>query len=715
VPLSDGPQLTALSGTVPASRGVMPQDPMSGQPRVGPQQLKRLLKLGIETVGDLLMHLPRRYEDSSDITTIAQMVPGEMSTVYGIVTEVSKRRSSIKNMTLVEAEVVDDYGGRCKAIWFNQGFLVKTLLPGMELIFYGKVQTDRHGLVLRNPTFERASGRQSHVGRLAAIYPETEKLSSRFLREQVALAIPAADRMADPVPAEILDEEGMPPLWRALRSVHMPESQGEADAAKDRLAFGELFLLQLAAQRARRRRMLATGVVIPYDVDDARKFVASLPFQLTGGQRRAAHEILTDMAAPGPMNRLLQGDVGSGKTVVAAMAVVMANRAGFQSALMAPTEILARQHHATLEALLGPHGLTPRLLVGSTSAPARREVLQGLASGHDAVVIGTHALIEDEVLLPQLGLVVIDEQHRFGVAQRQRLRLKVGRRPNFLGMTATPIPRSLALTMYGDVDLSELRDMPPGRQPVQTRVVPAHQRDAAYQFVRSEIGDGRQVFVICPLVEESDKLGVRSATEEYERLRTEVFPDLRIELLHGRMPAREKQERMGRFASGDADLLVTTSVVEVGMDVPNATIMIIEAAERFGIAQLHQFRGRVGRGSHASHCLLFHGGSTPHGARNLDPAEDNEAVSMKRLEAVARSNSGFDLAELDLKLRGAGDVAGLRQHGMPNLIAADLLDEAMLRRAGAAAARWLERDPDLSLHRPLTVVMHGYSAVFDLD
>jgi ATP-dependent DNA helicase RecG len=401
------------------------------------------------------------------------------------------------------------------------------------------------------------------------------------------------------------------------------------------------------------------------------------------------------------MNRLLQGDVGSGKTVVAAMAALMTHRAGFQTAVMAPTEILARQHFVTLDGLLSPHGLPPRLLVGSTGARARREILEGLAAGHDPLVVGTHALIEDDVVLNDLGLVVVDEQHRFGVAQRQRLRLKARAIPNFLAMTATPIPRSLALTLYGDVNVSEIRQMPPGRRPVETRVVAPHLRDQAYDFVRQQIGAGRQAFVICPLIEESDKLGVKSVTAEYQRLHDEVFPELRIELLHGRMPSREKEERMGRFAAGEADILVATSVVEVGVDVTNATIMIIEGAERFGLAQLHQFRGRVGRAGHQSHCLLFEGGIDDEGSR--------------RLQALASTQSGFDIAELDLRLRGPGDVVGLRQHGLPEMRVADLLDVAMAQRTRSAAVAWLDSDPGLTVHPPLHEAMNGYRAVFDLD
>ncbi|TMC49656.1 MAG: ATP-dependent DNA helicase RecG [Chloroflexi bacterium] len=693
------PQMPAA--VAPAPLAVPAADaPVAGLPGVGPRQAQRLARLGVGTVRDLLFHLPRRYEDTRDVRPLAELHPGEEQTVYARVRNVSSHRSPRKRMVLVEASL-EDGGHVASAVWFNQPFLARQIHSGDELLLSGKVKLGRGGLVLQNPEFERASGEQRHVGRLAPVYPETEGVSSRWLRSRIEPLLPVADALEDPLPPQLLRSHDLPRLAAALRQVHFPDDPARLELARRRIAFEEMFLLQLAAQRARRRRLAGSGVAVAYDVEVARRFVASLPFRLTEGQRVAAHEILTDMAGTGSMNRLLQGDVGSGKTVVAAMAALMTHAAGHQTAVMAPTEILARQHHATMEALLAPHGVSSRLLVGSTPARARREVLVGVAAGHDTVLIGTHALIEEAVVLADLGLVVVDEQHRFGVAQRQQLRRKGALAPNFLAMTATPIPRSLSLTLYGDVDLSELREMPPGRIPVETRVVAPHQRPEAYDFVRAQVAEGRQAFVICPLIEESDKLGVKSATEEYERLRREVFPELRVELLHGRMPGREKEERMGRFAAGEADLLVSTSVVEVGVDVPNATIMFIEGAERFGLASLHQFRGRVGRGEHASVCLLFQG----------SPDEEGS----KRLEAVAQTRSGFDLAEADLRLRGPGDVVGLRQHGLPEVRVADLLDTALLEEARRAAGDWLDADPELVTHDPLHRAMNGYRAVFDLD
>ncbi|MBJ7593936.1 MAG: ATP-dependent DNA helicase RecG [Candidatus Dormibacteraeota bacterium] len=660
----------------------------------------RLDRLGITTVRDLLFHMPRRYEDTRVLTPVAQLRAGEVQTSQVVIRNVTVHRSHVKKIWLVEASLVDgrDVVG---AVWFNQRFLMNQLRSGMEVLVSGKVETSRTGLTFRNPTFERVGSEQRHVGRLAPVYPETEKLSSARLRSLIEPLLPLADSLPDRLPSEVRSAEHLMGIGTALRQVHFPDDEQSRARAHERIAFEELFLLQLAAQRARRRRLSSAGVAIPYDVEVARAFAGSLPFQLTEGQRVAAHQVLTDMAGSGSMNRLLQGDVGSGKTVVAAMAALMAHRAGFQVAVMAPTEILARQHQATLTQMLAAHDLAPRLLVGSTPARARREIVEAMANGRESLLVGTHALIEDDVVFSDLGLVVVDEQHRFGVAQRQRLRRKGALMPNFLAMTATPIPRSLSLTVYGDVNISELREMPPGRHPVATRVVPPYQRDEAYAFIREQIGAGRQAFVICPLIEENDKLGVRSATAEHERLRDDVFPDLRVELLHGRMPSREKEERMGRFARGDADLLVATSVIEVGVDVPNATILVIEGAERFGLAQLHQFRGRVGRDRHRSYCILFQSSIDDEGSQ--------------RLETVAATHSGFDLAEADLRLRGAGDVAGLRQHGLPEMLAADLLDVAMLQRARAAAEAWLDHDPELTSYAPLHEAMTGYRAVFDLD
>ena len=669
---------------------------------VGPDQQKRLERLGIRRVRDLLYHLPFRYEDTRELTVLRDLRAGAEQTSMVRVRHVTgPERSRRKGIILVKA-TFEDETGTASAVWFGRQFVEKHLHAGDTVVVHGKVEHDLGGLVFRNPEYEPARHDQRHVGTLAPVYPLTSKLSSRQLRNFIEpLLYTVIPQLQDVVPDGVLAGEGLMPVGQALRAVHAPDSRAEASAARERIAFEELFLLHLAAERARRRRMHGQGVVIPYDVELARTFTRSLPFTLTAAQRVAAHQILTDMAEEGPMNRLLQGDVGSGKTVVAALAALMAHRAGKQVAVMAPTEILARQHAATLDALLTPHGLPPRLLVGSTGERARREITTALAAGHEALIVGTHALIEHDVVMENLGLAVVDEQHRFGVAQRQQLRQKSGVMPNFLAMTATPIPRSLTLTVYGDVDVSALHELPPGRIPVQTQVVSPLDRDAANAFVREQVRAGAQVFVICPLIEESDKLGAKSATAEHERLQRQVFPDLRVDLLHGRMPSREKEERMARFAAGETDILVSTSVVEVGVDVANASVIVIEGAERFGLAQLHQFRGRVGRGTRQSYCLLFQGGI------------DDEGSS--RLQFLATHTSGFELAEEDLRDRKGGDVAGLRQHGLPEMQAADLLDMALSMRARDAACRVLDEDPTLTSHPPLTAAMERYRDVFDLD
>ena len=692
-----------VTGTIIPLRRLSEYSPVTMVPGVKADDEKKLDRLGIRTAHDLLFHLPYRYDDTRELATVADLQPGEEQTARVHVRHVSGvERSPVKKMVLVRA-ILEDETGSVPAVWFNQAYIAQRLRAGDLIVVHGKVKYNRAGqLEFQSPEFETAHNTQRHVGTLAPVYHETYKLSSRQIRNLMGpVLLTVSPKLEDVVPPDVLEAEGLMSISDAMRAVHEPDTRDEAEAGRRRVAFEELFLLHLAAERARRRRAHAAGVVIPYDVELAREFTRSLPFTLTGAQRVAGHQILSDMAEPGPMNRLLQGDVGSGKTVVAALAALMAHRAGRQTAVMAPTEILARQHAATLDALLTPHGLPPRLLVGSTSERARREIVAALAGGHDALVVGTHALIEDDVVMENLGLAVVDEQHRFGVAQRQRLRQKSGVMPNFLAMTATPIPRSLALTVYGDVDLSSLHELPPGRIPVQTRVVPTLERDSAYAFVREQVRTGAQAFVICPLIEESDKLGAKSATTEHARLSQDVFPDLRVDLLHGRMPSREKEQRMARFVAGDTDILVSTSVVEVGVDVPNASVMLIEGAERFGLAQLHQFRGRVGRGTRQSFCLLFEGGV--------------DEGSLRRLHFLSTHTSGFELADEDLRERKAGDVAGLRQHGLPEMQAADLLDLALTTCARDAACRVLDRDPSLSAYPPLSAAMERYRDVFDLD
>jgi ATP-dependent DNA helicase RecG len=487
-----------------------------------------------------------------------------------------------------------------------------------------------------------------------------------------------------------------------VRQVHFPESTQSLERARERLAFEEMFVLQLAAQLAKRARKALTAQPVPFDEPAARGFVKALPFKLTNAQRVAAWQILQDIAHSQPMNRLLEGDVGSGKTVVAAMAMHHVARAGFQCVLLAPTEVLARQHADVIQSLLEPFQVDVGLLVGSTPASARKPMLAALAAGQLPVLIGTHALIEEGVQFKDLALTVVDEQHRFGVGQRLAVRQKGELTPHFLSMTATPIPRTLGLTLFGDLDISILAEMPPGRQPVKTRMVPPEKRADAYNFIRKQVNAGRQVFVICPLIQESDKLGVRSATQELEKLQRDVFPELasRIALLHGRLKSAEKEAVMAGFQRGEVAILVSTSVVEVGIDIPNATVMMIEGADRFGLAQLHQFRGRVGRGLEESWCFLF------------TDAEDPQ--SLKRLQAVVTNQSGFDLAEIDLELRGWGDLAGYRQHGK-DFKMASLLDAVLISDAQSEAVRLLDRDPALDGEPALLHQLSAYRQVFALD
>ena len=571
-----------------------------------------------------------------------------------------------------------------KAVWFNQPYLAQSLHSGDEMVLSGKVRKERRGggLVMMNPASEHGSSGGLHTGRLVPIYPETHGLSSLWIRSRVSEALPTAALMGDEVPSAVERSQGLPALPVAIRQIHFPDDEETLALARRRVAFRQLLLIQLAVLISRDARLHQVAPVIAYDVERARAIRDALPFALTDAQRKAAHAVFTDLAEPRPMARLLQGDVGSGKTAVAAMAAAMAARAGYQTLMMAPTEILAQQHARTLAPYLEPLKMEMDLLVGSTTAVNRRRILAQLADGTLDLLVGTHALIEPTVVPHRLGLVISDEQHRFGVGQREALAQKTGIYPHVLSMTATPIPRTLQLTLYGDLTVSVLDQMPPGRQAVETRMVSPAEREAAYDFVRGQVREGRQVFVICPLVEDSELIQVRSATSEHQRLQKEVFPDLRLALLHGRMKASEKNEVMEAFKRGDFDVLVSTSVVEVGVDVANASVMMIEGAERFGLAQLHQFRGRVGRGEYKSYCLLL--------------SDDDTADTNRRLNALVRYSSGFDLAEVDLQIRGPGDILGATgaQHGHDaGLLVAGLLDARLIAAAREEAERLMREGP----------------------
>jgi ATP-dependent DNA helicase RecG len=647
------------------------------------------------------LFFPRRYEDFSSITPIAFVRPGVKTTVRGRIYDIGARQTKYKRMALTEAVLGDDSGTTLRVVWFNQPWVARSLQKGDEIFVAGEADMNG-GLVMKNPDHEKVSLRPQHAARLVPIYRETEGLTSKWLRPKIQSLLRYADELEEFIPAELLARRRFLSRAAAVRQVHFPESAQALEGARERLAFEEMFVLQLAAQVAKRARQALIAQPVPFDETTARGFVKALPFALTKAQRIAAWQILQDIARPQPMNRLLEGDVGSGKTVVAAMAMHHVARAGFQSVLLAPTEVLARQHADVIQSLLGPFQVDVGLLVGSTPAAARKPMLASLAEGQLPVLIGTHALIEEGVQFKDLALTVVDEQHRFGVSQRLAVRQKGERTPHFLSMTATPIPRTLGLTLFGDLDISILGEMPPGRQPVKTSLVPPEKRADAYNFIRKQVNAGRQVFVICPLIQESDKLGVRSATQELEKLQRDVFPELasRIALLHGRLKSAEKEAVMSGFQRGEVAILVSTSVVEVGIDIPNATVMMIEGADRFGLAQLHQFRGRVGRGPAESWCLLF------------TDAEDPQ--SLKRLQAVVSNRSGFDLAEIDLELRGWGDLAGYRQHGK-DFKMASLLDAVLISDAQNEAVRLLNRDPALDGEPALRLQLSAYRQVFALD
>ncbi len=653
-----------------------PRPSLLEQPLDGPKALE---KLGIRTWGELIEHLPHAHRDRRDVRLIGQLALGEEATVAVAVRSVTVRPMRDRRRKRVEARVFDE-SGPALAVWFNQPWIARQLGEGAAVLLHGKLRRRGEFWVTEFEKFG-GDGVPVHTVGLVPVHPATEGISAAKLRELMWEAYPRMLASVEPLPARLRVDEGLPDRPAALAAAHFPDREEDEQGARRRLAFEELFLLQLAVagrRRARRegrraRPLAARGVVVD-------RWRWSLPFELTGDQVEAIADIDADLAQERPMQRLLMGEVGSGKTVVALAAMLRAVENGAQAALMAPTETLAEQHHRTLDSLLGGT-LALELLTGSTGATRRRELLGRLASGALQLVVGTHALIEEPVEFRDLALVVVDEQHRFGVRQRAALDAKApdGLAPHALHMTATPIPRTLSLTAYGDLDTTVLRTLPKGRRPVETFVVDGTRaRARAYERIREEIAAGRQCFVVCPLVEESEALQAKAATVEFERLRTTEFRDLRVELIHGQLPSKQKGAAMEAFAAGEADVLVATSVVEVGIDVPNATVMLIEAAERYGLSQLHQLRGRVGRGTHGSLCILFG-----------DP-------KLPRLEAIAQESDGFRLAEIDLDLRGAGDVLGTRQHGLPEFRVARLPeDNELLVRARDHADAVLLADPRL--------------------
>jgi ATP-dependent DNA helicase RecG len=671
-------------------------DPVTKLKGIGTAGSGRLSVLGIRTVRDLIYHFPRRYDDFGQRKHIKQLELGDQVTVTGTVRSTHLGRAG--GRSIFSATLKDD-SGAIECNWFNQPYLDRSLAPGQQIAVSGQVTEYRGRLMFSAPEWEPLRPDLLHTGRVVPIYPLTEGLYARTLRRLIHDALDGSiAQIVDPLPLETQVDVGLIDLPRALRQIHFPASMDEAQRARERLCFDELLLLQLGVLRKRRewQRERSAAIQVPSDVVSS--FAASLPFDLTGAQRRATQEILHDMAQAVPMSRLLQGDVGSGKTVVAVAAMLAAVRAGYQAALMAPTSILAQQHADTVAHMLeGVPDVQVALLEGSQSALAKSTTRERLARGEIDIAIGTHALIQEGVTFPRLGLVVVDEQHRFGVAQRQTLRDKNATfRPHMLAMSATPIPRTLALTIYGDLEVSVLDELPPHRKPVVTAVRSQSSRESVYGFVRTQLEQGHQAYIICPLVQESPQIDARAAVEEHERLSRDVFSQFRLGLLHGRVGAEEKETVMRRFKDGQYDILVSTAVVEVGVDVPNATVMLIEGAERFGLAQLHQFRGRVGRGDARAYCILLSDNTT----------EEN----MARLQIMADTNDGFVLAEKDLELRGPGDFLGVRQHGLPELKVAQLSDRGTLELARREALRIFEKDPELRSveHRALAEQVESF-------
>ncbi len=688
---------------------------MTAVPGVGQTQQERLARLGIATVRDLLMTFPREHRDYSALTKIAQLPFDEVSTTIGIIWEVTTTRTGGGRSRTVAR--VQDESGAIRASWFNQPYLQKQLAKGASIVLTGVKQRFGNRVEFSVRSHELPEqGDLINTGRLVPVYALTEGLNPKTMRKFTKWAVDRCTPfLADHLPMALRAHAHLEALPEAVAQMHYPDNADALARARRRLAFDELFLIQLGmlTQRANwREGPAAPALPVPAsliftdpttEADDAPDdttatdaplvaqqnglwpmtascFEASLPFSFTAAQRRAIREILADLRKTQPMSRLLQGDVGSGKTVVAATALLAAAANGYQGALLAPTEILAEQHYRGLVKLLEPFGLLVVLLTGSQKAKERALARDALASGQAAIAIGTHALIQEDVAYHRLGLAVVDEQHRFGVEQREALRRK-GQHPHMLVMTATPIPRTLALTLYGDLDVSVLDELPAGRQPIITRWRAGGQRQEAYRLVAEEVAAGRQAYIICPLVEESEALEAKSAIAEYERLRTEVFPDLRLGLVHGQLRPTEKDRVMRAFRDGEIDILVATAVVEVGVDVPNATVMIIEDADRFGLSQLHQFRGRVGRGSEQSYCYLL--------------SKEASMTARERLGALEATNDGFALAEADLRMRGAGDFFGARQSGLPDLKVANLADMPLLAEA-RTQAEWLwQRDPYL--------------------
>src|SRR3989339_2206530 len=668
--------------------------------RIGATTAKRLYSLGIKTARDLLLYFPYRYEDFRAPAPIGGLSAGQSANVVGQIEHIHGRRSFRRRLSVTEA-IVHAGTDRLRVIWFNQPFIARSLAVGDRVSLAGKIEGDYGGFMMKSPVYEKiTAGGGLHTQGLVPDYHLTFGLTQKQIRFLVKEVIGLADKFPDYLPPEIVRGQNLLTLDKTIKKIHFPDDLNDIELAKKRLAWDELFLVQARSQLTRRELMLTRAKAVKFREKDTKTFVDSLPFRLTDDQKKAAWAILNDMEKTEPMARLLEGDVGSGKTLVAVIAMLNAALNKKQSVLMVPTEILAHQHFAVISRLLSAMKISVGLITRSKKAifpeQTDKKINSSFIIQNSKIIIGTHSLIQEKIEFNDLSLVIIDEQHRFGVDQRRMLMQKTSSRsatenrqskienlPHLLSMTATPIPRSLALALFGDLNLSVIREMPKGRKPIVTKVVPEEKREQAYEFIRKEIKNGRQVFVICPLIDPSDKLGVKAVKDEYEKLDKKIFPDLKIGLMHGKLKSGEKEKVMAEFLENETKILVSTPVVEVGIDIQNATIMMIESAERFGLAQLHQFRGRVGRSQEQSYCFLM--------------TESNDINSIRRLQTLAQCKNGFDLAEKDLEFRGPGEVYGIRQSGYNDqLKVAKLTDYIIIKKSKSAVEEILARDPALT-------------------
>jgi len=678
----------------------MTQDsPLTELKGVGDAQAKKFAILGIKTIGDLLDYYPRRYDDYSALTPVGKLSPGTVTIEAEI--QHATGRYVRRGMHITEAIASDDTGS-VRLVWFNQPYRAAAIKDKQRYYISGDYELRRQRFSIANPSIEATSDFPVNTARILAVYRETKGLTSRQIRLAIQQARNLFGTIPETLPKEIVSKHKLMSRSAALQTLHMPESAEDLDQARRRLGFEEVLQLSLASLLNKQENQNETALSIPFNEKLAKEFVGHLPFELTNGQRRTAWQIYLDLEKDQPMNRLVEGDVGSGKTVVAVMAALMAMEQGWQVALMAPTELLARQHAETLHQLLQPLSKEALvgLLVGSLSVKQKAEARQAIADGKTRFMVGTQALIQEQVTMDKLALVIIDEQHRFGVDQRKELMTKAGHMPHVLNMTATPIPRSLALTLYGELDVSVLAEKPQNRLPIQTKIVSPNSLAQTYALIDKELEAGQQMFVVCPLISESTVLDANSAEKVYEQLSKKDFKHRRVGLLHGKLKPAEKQAIMQDFVDRKLDILVSTTVIEVGVDVPNATIMMIESAERFGLAQLHQLRGRVGRDQKQGYCYLV--------------LADSQAPS-KRLRALESSNDGFKLAELDLELRGPGAIYGTSQHGQLDLRIAKLTDVKLIAEARGAAQKLLDGRVDLLKYKELMQRVHRLRAVTNLN